>query len=261
MNSPTTVTTAPLLFLDTNVMHFARLYLCFAQKHDLPPLGSSQQDPDEILEGTYRGRTRVFQNHVAGRKIVEYLRGRCESGARVEFSPMSQLELVCGLLRGRAVLDAADEGIPSRMWNRMDEDEILDRLRTDTYDEVQRDTGEIEDQFLAAGIILHETDPQRTREIWSVSRRLLGLVFLDTSDCAVYASALLAEADELLTADVYFRGIVNRLANPAGIPDPESKKRFEQARELLIKLISEAIAPEGFNDQHPYRLPTAPKKW
>lgn len=247
----------PLLFLDTNAVHYTRLYVGFARQHDLPPVGGSTGDPVAALKKTFGQRGQTLSSFDTGRKIVTYLKDKHDSGARVEYSPVTRLELVCGLLRGKAVLDAANEGIPHRMWNRIDEREVFHRLSAEDYTEVQTDAEGLEELFQAGGIKLVETDPRRMSEVWRLVQLLLSVVFLDFGDSAVYASSLLAEADELLTTDGYLHWIANAIENPGGIQEPEERAYFHQARSKVIQLVSEAISI-GVSE---VRLPKAAKRW
>jgi hypothetical protein len=247
----------PLLFLDTNAVHHARLYLGFARQHDLPPVGGSTGDPAAELKKAFGQRGQTLRSFDTGRKIVTYLQDRHDSGARIEYSPVTRLELVCGLLRGRAVLDAANEGIPHRMWNRIDEHEVFHRLSVKDYTEIQTDAEGLEELFQVGGIRLVETDPRRMSEVWRLAQLLLGVVFLDVGDSAVYASSLLAEADELLTTNGYLHWIANAIENPGGIQEPEEQTYFHQARSKLVQLVSQAIGIE-VSEVH---LPKAAKRW
>lgn len=153
------------------------------------------------------------------------------------------------------MLDAADEGIPHRMWNRIDEFEIIDRLRAEVYQEVQQSISEIENQLRSAGIDIFEADPERMKLVWSMALQVLGFVFLDLGDCAVYASALLAEADEIITGDRYFRYVVNE--NAEVFPDENKRLYFQQAKADLRQIVADAI---GIDVSEVY-LPKAPKNW
>ncbi len=244
-----------LLFLDTNVMHYARLFLEFARGHNLSPCADDRESDIRGLLGTYGRRAR--DNLINGRKALAYLRGQCDQGARIEYSPVSRLELACGLLRGRALLDAAREGIPHRMWSRMDEYEMLSRIPPTAYEAVQRDTDGLEQRFQAVGVDIAETSQGRMHDVWSLARLLLGLVYLDFGDSMVYASAVLAEADELVTDDGYLQCVANRIENPGGIQESETRAYFEGVRRTLVELVSGTVGI----DARDVCIPKAPRNW
>jgi hypothetical protein len=251
--APPTIPLQQVLFLDTNAMHYARLYHSFGRQHSLLPFGPSLEDPADALRRVYAGRGFKIEGLERGLKYFSHLRDKSQEGWRVEFAPMSRLELVCGLLKGHAIADAAGDGIALRMWSRIEEEEILGRLQLANYETVDRNTGELEDDFAKVGIELSETSPERIQEVWSLSKRLLSLVFLDAADCIVYASALLAEADELLTADGYLRMVATAIENPGA--RPKQRAYFEQVKTRLIQLVAESI---GVNAAA-IALPKAPK--
>jgi hypothetical protein len=76
---------------------------------------------------------------------------------RVEYSPITTFELICGLLRGRAMLDAAQARLAHRMRGHIDEAEILEPLNDAAYQEVDQETRDLENAFLKAGVRLAET--------------------------------------------------------------------------------------------------------
>jgi len=244
-----------VLFLDTNAMHCARLYHAFGRQHCVLPFGPLLEDPADVLRRVHSGRGFKLDGFKNGLKIFNHLREKCREGWRIEFAPMSRLELVCGLLRGHAIADAAHEGITLRMWSRIDENEILGRLQVANYDTVDQDTGDTEESFAKVGIELSETNPDRIQEVWSLARRMLSLVFLDAADCSIYASALLAEADELLTADGYLRMVANAIENPGGVTNLEQRAYFQQVRERLIQFVAKSIGV----DAAVIALPKAPR--
>jgi hypothetical protein len=143
------------------------------------------------------------------------------------------------------------------MWNRMDEDEILGRLRIQDYAAVEKATSDLEDQFAKAGVPIEETNPQHMNDVWALAKTLLGTVFLEVGDCIVYASALLAEADELLSADRYLRFVANAIENPTALPDAAEQAFFSDVRAKITQGVSRAVGV----DAGQINLPKAPQGW
>jgi hypothetical protein len=226
--------------LDTNNLHFCRLYIDFAEKEGLAPFSTGDFSAAAAqLKARFLGRT--LNSYTKGSKLVEYLRKRCAAdSAQVEYCPVTGLEVICGLLRGKAILDAAQEGITHRMWGKIEEAEILDRLTPAIYNDVQQHVTDVEGQFQKAGIDLRETDPGRLRETWGLARALLGLIYLDVDDAIVYASALLAEADEFLTADSYLKTLANNIQNAGGLTEPD-KTYFLTVQGAIANLLAKMI--------------------
>lgn len=208
----------PLIFLDSNNIHFARLYIDFAGQHRLPPFGNG--DAEHQLKQTFMGRT--LKSYKTGGNIVTYLIRKCNNeGAQVEYSPITSLEISCGLLKGNALIEAAGQGVTHRMWGRFEEREILERLRPDVYKQISQHTSDLEEQFGKAGIFLRQTDPDHSQDTWALAKVLLGLVYLDVADALVFSSCLLAEADEFLTSDGYLREVAGRIVGADKLREPE----------------------------------------
>ena len=144
-------------------------------------------------------------------------------------------------LRGQAMMCAANEKIPYRMWNRMmEEQEILQRLEAEHYTTVQREAESLETIFGEAEIPLQQADPSQLTGIWVLSKRLLGMVFLDFGDCLIYATSLAAEADEFITRDEYFRRLVLYIENPGSAPS-DRQEWFKQTHDQVVACVAETI--------------------
>jgi hypothetical protein len=235
----------PLVFLDTNTMHFLKLFLSFARKNDLAPYGSKTDDPVELFKKINGPRGKTLQSFKQGQDILELLRGRKATGFRIEYSPITHFELVCGLLRGKAIENAAKEAIPFRMWSRFDEHEIFHRLDDAAYAAVRDETQGLSALFDAAGIPAAQTDPTTVEEIWEMTQQLLQFIFMDLGDSIVYASSLLAMADELVSCDEYLRSTANKISNPGGIADPDEKTYFQVVHARLADVISRMVLIEA----------------
>jgi hypothetical protein len=235
-----------VIFLDTNNLHYALLYLEFAEAHKLPPFSEDHDRIDVELQREFHARRRTFDDYVKGKKVVEYLRSECRgSDVEVLYGSISSLELICGLLRGGAMLEAANARLAHRMWGHMDEHEILERLTPEVYREVLEHASNIQAQFAKAGIIIGETTSDRVREAWSVARSLLRYVYLEVGDAVVYASALLSLADELLSGDGYLRKVANCLQNPTALKDERDKSRYGNVREGIRAALVDLTGFEG----------------
>lgn len=206
---------------------------------------------DAALKKLVTGR-KTQDNVIKGRRIVDYLCAQTVAKADVLYSLASQFELTYGQLRGRAIQDAAAEGIPFRMWSRLDEQEISDRLSLQAHRAVQREVGDLESVFQEAGIQLATLDPSRTAPVWSLMRTIMAHVFLDLGDCTVYAHALLAEASGVITADGYFGDVVAGIANPgAGVGGQNAQERFRRAKAALTKFLALEIGIDPKDVQLP----------
>ncbi len=198
-----------VIFLDTNALHFARLYLEAAEEQGMPPFGNKGID---VGLGDRMGK-RTKENIKKGYKTIAHLQTKSIDGARVLFAPIAALEVVCGQLRSKAILSAAEEGIPSRWWNRFGEEEIRTRLEKGDYEDVGDLINNVREGFERTGISIINMDKSRIQEVWGIARTVLSGIYLDVCDCLIFSSALVDEADEIISFDGYFRFIVIKLGN------------------------------------------------
>ncbi len=236
---------SPVIFLDTNALHFTRLYLEAAEKHGMPPFGNKGID---VGLGDRMGK-RTKENIKKGYKTIAYLQSKSIDGARVFFAPIAALEVVCGQLRSKAILSAAEEGIPSRWWNRFGEKEILARLEKDHYESVEELIDNVRQRFEKTGITILNMDNNRIAEVWGIARTVLSGIYFDVCDCLIFSSALVDEADEIISFDAAFRFIVNKVKNPEG------DQVYERANQLIIKALAACI---GITKEE-IHLPVVPK--
>lgn len=255
MSHTPTPTYRPILILDTNAIHYARLYLEFARTNILPPFGLAPSDVGATINALVPTSRNLQDNLKKGWRLVEYLRPRSNAGDTIQYSPVAQVELVSGRLRGEAILDAASENIPHRLWTRFDEREIFARLEWDVYERIQTEINDLDHLFHTAGVDVTPVDAPTMAQVWAVARRVLGCIYLELGGCAVYASALLVEATELLSGDNYFRELVGWVHNPGSAP-PHARTHFGRANAYLKSIVATAIGVEASK----IHLPTA-SKW
>ena len=137
---------------------------------------------------------------------------------------------MAGRARGKAIEKAAAEGIPDRMWTRLYESEISDRLIATDLIAI----GETVEGFRA---LLHDADidttvgrSDRSRDVLELAKDVMGIVYMSAMDSIIYAGALVAEADHVISYDRYLKETVNRL------------KTKESLREARLKLESRTAA-------------------
>ena len=196
-----------LAFLDTNALHFIHLYLTRAEEQKLYPFAPGEgaiAEAKEHLRGLRDANLRKSLEQ--GLNIVACL---SSPDVRVEYSSISELELMVGRARGRAIENAAKEGIPDRMWTRFSEREISPRLTTKDLASIRTRVEGLGPALEKAGILATVSDPDRTRDVLDLAKGIAGLVYLSLADSVIYASTLVARADCLITRDDYFRKTVN----------------------------------------------------
>ena len=203
-----------VVFLDTNALHQIHLYLTRAEVEGLYPFAADECTIAKAREHLGNVQDNNLRKGLTqGLDIVVGLAGP-EVDVRIEYSPVSELELIVGRARGRAVENAAKEGVPDRMWTRLhDELEISARLTTADLLDVKTRVEGLGPAMKKAGILATMSDPDRTRDALDLAKEIAGLVYLGLADSVIYASTLVAGADYLITMDNYFRKTVNRIKN------------------------------------------------
>ena len=130
---------------------------------------------------------------------------------QAEYSSISELELMAGRAKGKAVVNAAREGVPDRMWGRLYDKEVGARLTTVDLTDIKARVEELSPTLERAGIPAAVSDQGRTRDVLDLAKGIAGLVYLASADSVIFASALIARADFIITADEYFRKTINRI--------------------------------------------------
>ena len=202
-----------VLFLDTNSLHYLDLFVRFSEEHDLigeTDKGIVEQRIDGIDDENYQDSIR------RGCNIVYFA---LQEDALVEYSPVSKIELLAGRVKGAAIENAAKEGVPDRMWSRIDEREIRDRSIAQDLKRIRTrvdDLGSVLDRWDVT--LVYGSGVSRAIDVLELASVVVGMVFMSTADSIVYASAIAARADYLVTGDSYLRETVNLIHNPSNQP-------------------------------------------
>ena len=190
-------------FLDTNALHYMYLYLQLAENRSLYPFSPNDDavvEAREHLDRAYEGNLRTDLKK--GLAAVEFL---AHPDIRVEYSSISELELMNGRARGKAIENAAKEGVPDRIWNRLDGYEIRARLTTADLANIRTRVEGLGPILNKAGILATVSDVYRTRDVLDLAKGIIGLVYMGFVDGVIYSSALIAGVDYMITEDTFFR--------------------------------------------------------
>ena len=220
-----------VVFLDTNALHFMHLYLTYASSEDLYPFCPNDGSADEARERLSALTPKKFRDSLS--KGLEVIVDLSTSDSQVEYSPVSELELIAARARGRAIEKAAKEGIPDRMWTRFYDEEICSRLNTEDLAEIGAGVESLSASLEKAGISVTVNNPGRTRDIFTLARSIGSLVYLGFADSVIYAGALVAEADYLVTFDKHLKKTVNRIRTGSRANE-EIRKRLLTVMEKII---------------------------
>lgn len=218
-----------LAFLDTNTLHYVDLYLQRAKRDKMYPyVELDENDSDHVCQVNRalqqldrcmpkKEDKRLLEGYQRGVRALAFLRLR---EARVQYSPVSELELSMTRTQGSALVAAAKERIPGRIWSKLvtSEEQIKLWVKSHELHEIRRGIEEMVERLREVHIEVTESS-ERTREIWDVARGITGLLYLSVEDCIIFASALVASAEYLLTVDGYLKTIVNTVHNPENRDD------------------------------------------
>ena len=216
-------------FLDTNTLHYIGIYLEYARDRNLYPQGAKEeaiQSVNEQAEADLRRRLRQ------GLETVAFLSDQ-DVDIQVQYSPVSELELLTGRTKGKAIISAAKEGLPDRMWSRFREEEIRERVGTADLEEVKHRVDSLTSLLEESGIAVKIGDSNQTSEVLELAKGINGLIYIEAMDSIIYASALVAKADYLFTADKYLRETVNYIC------DPNDTAPYGEVKEKLRQLIGD----------------------
>ena len=203
-------------YLDTNTLHFIGIYLERANAENLYPFKT--ESPDESvkrlekisLDGELKKRL------TQGLRILDYLKKR---DLQVEYSIVSKIELITGRTRGKAIEYAAQEGIPDRMWSRrLTESQVRERVSNADMKGISERIDRIFSNIEKSSITVLSSE-RRMQDVLELAGGISGLIYMGAIDCIIYAGALVAQADYLITSDEYFRKTVNHIRNPPAESD------------------------------------------
>ena len=179
-----------IAFWDTNTLHYVDIYLQHANEKSFD---------DRNLKQAYKN----------GRAALAFCR---KEDLHISYSPVSELELIVGRARGKALISAAKENIPERMWSRFqyDEEYINNRLMPAVLEATASCVFELASRLRDRGINVIEGAESGVTETWALARKLLSVVYMSVNDALIYASALLERAKYIVTFDSYFSKTINR---------------------------------------------------
>ncbi len=237
-----------VVFLDTNTLHYIGIYLEYAQEKSLYPYSQDIKEK-AIANINEQAKADVKPSLKRGLETVDYFRS---SGVQVQYSPISELELLTGKARGRALLRAAREGVPDRMYSRFLEKEISARVGVDDLKEVKEKVDGLTSLLEKLDVVVKMSRGDETRDVLELAKGINGLIYMQAMDSIIYASTLVAKADYLFTSDKYLRNTINRIQ---GLRSSGDTTRDREIRRQLRQLVSNIIPGPGTADK--VELPSA----
>ena len=157
-----------VVFLDTNALHYMHLYLTHACNEDLYPFCPNDGSADEARQHLRTVASGNLRDSLS--KGLEATVDLSTTDSQVEYSPVSELELIAGRARGRAIEKTAREGIPDRMWTRFHGEEISARLNTEDLVEIGTKIASLSTMLDEAGVHATVSDPDRISDVFDLAK-------------------------------------------------------------------------------------------
>lgn len=219
-------------FLDTNTLHYIGIYLIYAKRENLFPWIKNMANEKEVAINNVNNKaeSNLKKSLKRGIETVDFL---LTQNVQVQYTPISELELITTRTKGKAIISAAQEGVPDRILSRFYEEEIQELVDTTDLANIKDRVNSLSSMLEESGVAI-ETKHQ-TNESLVLAKEINGLVYVDAMDSIIYASAILAQADYLFTADKYLQNTVNHIHNPSGNP------RYENIRQKLQQSVTQII--------------------
>ena len=243
------------IFLDTNALSRLSIYLEFCDKYELNPKDATIN----LEKGSPFWDKIGYPSHVFavkkgiedGQKLYSYLKDDSQEIGETVTSQVCEFELLHVLEERKADSVLREAGIPYRLRRKNIGKLFLSDLNEYDYKEVAQDLENfktlLSDQEIGYTILEGE---ENARDIYKIAGVISGYILLDTMDIYVYASAILAESDELITYDRELKRVLKDLR--------ESKDAFwKRIRKGLLEDLKETV-PQ-FRDLDEVILPLGKK--
>ena len=202
-------------YLDTNTLHFLGIFLEHAKAIGIYPFDSTgAPDPkerakDSIGTLTDHGLRRGL------RKGLETVWLVLHNDLEVRYAQVTDLELLSGRARGKALLSFAREGVPERFWGKLTEKEIRERVDRHSMFHTRTAVGRIGELIDESGVAIATRASINSLDLFEIAKGVSGLVYMDAIDSVIYANALLSQCDYLFTSDGYLKDTANLIHNAA----------------------------------------------
>lgn len=248
-------TGAPLyrktIFLDSNYIIFLSLFieLCIAINED--PANPSILESKTLADHGLKRKMLEISRLNDGKKLFDYSMREIQNGSEIISSRFCELEFLNLLLERRADKNLLTAGVPFRLRSKKHGLLYLSSLEPTDYTEVTLEYERLKDKLSEYGIdmkILEDIGDYQS-QIIETAKIIMGNIMIDVPDAIVYAGAVAAEADELLSTDETLTLIANSLRNPSEEPWKSIASSFIQ------KLKEQNISTTEASSRLPFSLP------
>lgn len=224
-----------LAFLDTNTLHYIGIYLEYAKENDLFLMGAKEAVKEKEAAAGHVNNLAEADLKKSLKRGLETVYFLSTNDVQVQYTPISELELLTGRTKGKAIVSAAKEGVPDRMWSRYREDEIRERVTPADLRKIKDKIDGLTAMLEESGVAVKTSRGNQVNEVLELAKGVNGLVYMEAMDSIIYANALVVRADYLFTADGYLKKTINCIHSPNG------ESRYEEIRQKLQQLVSQII--------------------
>jgi hypothetical protein len=243
------------VFLDSNYIIYLSLFfkLCITVGH--------QPDDSTILGSKALAKCGVEKSKLEmgrledGKKLFDYLTAEVQRGSEIVTSRFCELEFLHLLLERQADENLLKAGVPFRLRTRKHGLLYLKSLEPEDYAKVSSEYEQLKDKLSEYGIEMKilEKVAEYQQKIIETAKIVIGSIMIEAPDAFVYAAAVVAEADELLTTDETLKLIANKLRNP----DEEGWRSI--ASSFMHRLSEQNISTSEASGRVPFVLPKGKK--
>lgn len=243
------------VFLDSNYIIYLSLFfrLCTVVKHQ--PADSTILSSEALAKCGVKKSKLEIGRLKDGKKLFDYLTAEVQQGSEIVTSSFCELEFLHLLLERQADENLLKAGVPFRLRVKKHGLSYLTSLEAEDYTKVSNEYEQIKDKLSEYGIEMKilEKSAECQQQIIETAEIVIGNIMIEAPDAFVYAAAVVAEADELLTTDETLRSIANRLRNPG----EEEWKSI--AGSFMHRLSEQSISTSEASDHIPFVLPEGKK--
>lgn len=255
MNSSGAPLCSKTIFLDSNYLIFLSLFVKLCVTIGDEPTNLSILNSETLAKhGVDRGKLQMDRLK-DGKEVFNYLMQEAQRGSEIITSRFCELEFLHLLLERHADKNLLNAGVPFRLRSKKHGLLYLNSLERTDYAEVAHEYEQYREKLDEHGIevkILEESGDYQ-HQIVETAKIVMGNIMIDVPDAIVYATAVTAEADEILSTDEVLRTIANHLRNPGTEP------WISIASSLIQKLKEENVSLKEATTLLPFRLPEAKK--
>lgn len=227
----------PVIFLDTNALHYMSSYLRWAEKENLPPY-SGDKTYEEVEKSLKQHLPESIVDWLCkGAATLAFLQRQVEHDTVIYTSRFAKAEVIYGILEGQAHANMARGGVSYRMRQRTSvlSELVSMYLKREDYESVISEWESFLDYLKSGGRIevLYAESKEDFSDIAEIAEFIQSRIFMDVVDSWMYACTLVVRADKIVTFDGYFKNVIKKLRNPHGDP------KWQHLKEELCEKLKE----------------------